>query len=199
MKRDTKQKILDAAKELFNQRGYNAVSIGDIADALEISKGNLTYYFKRKEDILAALLASMPTATPLAPAATLEELDEYFRKVQEVVQENAFYFWHRTQFGQIFPSIKKKQQNIYGQNVAHLQTALQNLRTAGLLREDAYPGEGDRTIDTLLLAAMYWIPFRELTQSPERMADYAAQAWSILHPLLKDKGLNALSQLLSFP
>ena len=42
MSKDTKQKILDTARELFNERGYNAVSLKDIADALNISKGNLT-------------------------------------------------------------------------------------------------------------------------------------------------------------
>ena len=57
MKRDTRRAILDMAKTLFSQQGYNAVSIGEIAGALGISKGNVTYHFKRKEDIMEALLA----------------------------------------------------------------------------------------------------------------------------------------------
>lgn len=52
MKRDTRRAILDMAKTLFSQQGYNAVSIGEIAGALGISKGNVTYHFKRKEDIM---------------------------------------------------------------------------------------------------------------------------------------------------
>ena len=48
MKGNTRQEILSAAKKLFNERGYNAVSVQDIAGALGISKGNLTYYFKKK-------------------------------------------------------------------------------------------------------------------------------------------------------
>ncbi|MFR1234029.1 MAG: MATE family efflux transporter [Evtepia gabavorous] len=39
MKRDTRRAILDMAKTLFSQQGYNAVSIGEIAGALGISKG----------------------------------------------------------------------------------------------------------------------------------------------------------------
>ena len=34
MKRDTRRAILDMAKTLFSQQGYNAVSIGEIAGAL---------------------------------------------------------------------------------------------------------------------------------------------------------------------
>ncbi len=48
MKRDTRQAILDTAKTLFSQRGYNDVAIGEIAGALGISKGNLTYHFKKE-------------------------------------------------------------------------------------------------------------------------------------------------------
>lgn len=40
---DTKTKILETARTLFSKYGYNAVSIADIAEELQISKGNLTY------------------------------------------------------------------------------------------------------------------------------------------------------------
>ena len=43
MKRDTRQDILNTAQTLFREKGYNAVSVGEIAAALGISKGNLTY------------------------------------------------------------------------------------------------------------------------------------------------------------
>ena len=58
MKRDTRQDILNTAQALFREKGYNAVSVGEIATALGISKGNLTYYFKRKE---ACLLYTYPS------------------------------------------------------------------------------------------------------------------------------------------
>ena len=48
MKKNTRQLILDTAKRLFNERGYNGVSLKDIADELNISKGNLTYHFRKK-------------------------------------------------------------------------------------------------------------------------------------------------------
>ena len=56
MRRSTRNDIMDTARRLFSERGYNAVSIQDLADELGISKGNLTYHFKRKEQIVEALL-----------------------------------------------------------------------------------------------------------------------------------------------
>jgi AcrR family transcriptional regulator len=43
----TRQRLLDKSSELFNSYGIEAVSIGHISDALQISTGNLTYHFKK--------------------------------------------------------------------------------------------------------------------------------------------------------
>lgn len=52
---NTKQKILSKALVLFNQYGHRDVTTRMIADALSISLGNLTYHFKKKEEIIIAL------------------------------------------------------------------------------------------------------------------------------------------------
>jgi len=51
-----RQKIVDAADHLFYSRGYNQTSFSDIADETGIPRGNFYYYFKTKEDILAAVV-----------------------------------------------------------------------------------------------------------------------------------------------
>lgn len=51
---DLKQKrILDAASELFEKRGYSRTSMDAIADALGVTKPFIYHYFDRKADILA--------------------------------------------------------------------------------------------------------------------------------------------------
>lgn len=51
----TRQRALDAALELFSQRGYQAVSMADIAGALDIKAPSLYKYFRNKEELYAAL------------------------------------------------------------------------------------------------------------------------------------------------
>jgi len=51
-----RQRIVDAANRLFYQRGYNQTSFSDIAGAAGLSRGNFYYYFKTKDDILAAVI-----------------------------------------------------------------------------------------------------------------------------------------------
>lgn len=48
--------ILDAALEIFSTYGLRGTTIDQIADKAEMSKPNLLYYFKRKDDIYAAVL-----------------------------------------------------------------------------------------------------------------------------------------------
>lgn len=54
-RKNTKSLILKHALELFNDRGYFSVSTHDIALSVQISQGNLTYHFPRKEIILDEL------------------------------------------------------------------------------------------------------------------------------------------------
>jgi AcrR family transcriptional regulator len=52
----TQQRVLDMSAELFNRYGIEAVSVGQISEALKISPGNLTYHYKKKSDMVAALI-----------------------------------------------------------------------------------------------------------------------------------------------
>ena len=51
-----RQRIVDAADHLFYSRGYNQTSFSDISDETGIPRGNFYYYFKTREDILAAVV-----------------------------------------------------------------------------------------------------------------------------------------------
>jgi AcrR family transcriptional regulator len=50
------QRILDAALQVFSQRGYRDASVDDIADTAETSKGGVYFHFPNKEAIFLALL-----------------------------------------------------------------------------------------------------------------------------------------------
>ena len=53
-----RQRIIDAADNLFYRRGYNQTSFQDISDATGIPRGNFYYYFKTKDEILDAVVNS---------------------------------------------------------------------------------------------------------------------------------------------
>ncbi|GIM97352.1 TetR/AcrR family transcriptional regulator [Paractinoplanes toevensis] len=80
-----REEILDAAAELFAQRGYAATSTRLIAERVGIRQASLYYHFATKEQILAELLEATvrPSLTyaeslsELTPAAALHALVRY--------------------------------------------------------------------------------------------------------------------------
>lgn len=55
----TKAYIIKTALELFFEKGFSKTTSTEICKKAEISKGNLTFYFPTKEDILAVLVKMM--------------------------------------------------------------------------------------------------------------------------------------------
>ena len=63
--------ILDAALEVFSAYGYRGATVDQIATKCGLSKANLLYYFRRKEDIYIAVL-ERTLALWLAPLQALD-------------------------------------------------------------------------------------------------------------------------------
>jgi TetR/AcrR family transcriptional regulator len=51
---DRRIEILKSAAAAFRRHGYHGASVDEIASALDMTKGNLYYYFQNKEEILFA-------------------------------------------------------------------------------------------------------------------------------------------------
>lgn len=56
---ETRQRILDTARGLFNEHGLSRVGVRELARALEMSPGNLAYHFPTKDELVAALVKEL--------------------------------------------------------------------------------------------------------------------------------------------
>lgn len=189
MKRDTRREILETAKKLFNEHGYNSVSTRDISNAVGISKGNLTYHFKKKEDIVEALVEEMHSGhkKPEVPS-TLAELNLMFLQKQSHVEENAFYFRHKTQLAQTSKKIRDIQNQVILNQYYTFQKAFETLNRDGILRNEEYPGQHEQIIRVISLTCIYWMPHDKLEQWGEHKSGFLDCVWSVIYPLLTEKG-----------
>jgi TetR/AcrR family transcriptional regulator, cholesterol catabolism regulator len=55
-KRMTRDDILEAAAQIFSQKGFHAASMQDIADAVNLRKASLYHHVNNKQEILVAIL-----------------------------------------------------------------------------------------------------------------------------------------------
>ena len=67
----TADRILDAAEDLFAEKGYSATSLGEVADRVGIRSPSLYNHFKNKEALYRAVLERLLTDF----AAPMQELD----------------------------------------------------------------------------------------------------------------------------
>ena len=52
----TRDQIIETADRLIYQKGFEYTSFADIADAVDISRGNVTFHFKTRDEILEAVI-----------------------------------------------------------------------------------------------------------------------------------------------
>jgi TetR/AcrR family transcriptional regulator len=93
IQREKRELILEAALEVFSMHGFRGSTIDQIAEAAGMSKPNLLYYFRRKEDIHETLIQRL-LDTWLAPLRELDnvgdpltELRGYIRRKLEMARD----------------------------------------------------------------------------------------------------------------
>lgn len=160
----TRQLIIETAQRLFNERGLDGVSIGDIAAEMKISKGNITYYFSRKQDILEAIVMQGSYAPTNTEPTTLEGLIDMMLEAQEIASQNIFYFKHYAQIAQTSPCIHDIQRKIHATHTKSVINALAAMEADGLALPELYPGQREQIADGFFLTLAYWIPFSDLRE-----------------------------------
>jgi TetR/AcrR family transcriptional regulator len=89
-----KELILKAALDVFSASGFRGATVDQIAAKSEMSKPNLLYYFRRKEDIYVALLEHtlsdwLEPLRKLNPAGNpLDELSRYIAAKMQMSEAN---------------------------------------------------------------------------------------------------------------
>lgn len=82
---DTRQRILDEALELFSAKGYDSVSVGEIAKAVGIKAPSLYNHFPSKQAIFDSIVES----TAAQYAADTDKIDIHVQDVQKDVPDFA--------------------------------------------------------------------------------------------------------------
>lgn len=83
---ETEKKILDAAYELFVERGYENTSIQNIIDRTALSKGAIYHHFESKESILLAVFRRVAESIAMESRKVVETKDMTGRqKIQKIL------------------------------------------------------------------------------------------------------------------
>lgn len=109
---DTKGRILSAALELFSKRGYEAVTVEQIARTVGIKAPSLYKHFKSKRDIFDSIVCRMEQTDALRarefglPEAAPDEMAEEYRQasMRQLIDfsKAQFTYWTEDDFSSNF-------------------------------------------------------------------------------------------------
>lgn len=85
-KADTKEKILDAAREEFLEKGFSKASLRSIASRAGVTKGNIYTYFEGKDALFRELAA--PAMAFIARSMEANSGEEYLGFYEKPPEEN---------------------------------------------------------------------------------------------------------------
>ena len=95
----TREALLQKGYDLFHEKGYHATGIGEITDAVEVSKGSFYNHFKKKEKFVTELIDNYgviyeeETEAALVNSSLppLDRLEKFYRiKAKTVEQQHHF-------------------------------------------------------------------------------------------------------------
>lgn len=159
--RDRTVAIYTKAAEIFQERGFDATSMSDIAAAVELTKAGLYYYIDSKEDLLYAIMnfaMERLEATVIDPARAVVDpeqrlLDIIRRHGRLLTAGNKAITILTDEMEGLKPRHRKQILDRKRAYVELVRSTLEELRSAGKLRDV------DTTVATFsLFGTLLWLP-----------------------------------------
>lgn len=138
-----KDKILESAKRLFIEKGYDAISLRAIAEEAGTTIGNLTYHYPQKEDLIAALQKDSQAnfiagleGIPEQPEDIVRHICFLAKRSQEAHVENSFYFKNMIELCSNYDTVRKNIL-IFREKIYHVYLeCFDRLRGGNIMRMD---------------------------------------------------------------
>jgi AcrR family transcriptional regulator len=197
--KNTKEKIIAKALELFNNDGVRETTLRKIARELGISQGNLTYHYKTKDEIIEKLYfdlaekmntemqkmtvqSSSMQVLYTSSSITMKGLYAYrflLRDLYKILKESEKLKVHYAQL-----------QQLRTQQTSQIFTALVQEE---MVRPPEFEGEYERFYERLNILGDNWINAHELLtdQIADPVKHYVDLLVEMLYPYLTEKGKKA--------
>jgi len=198
----TKEKIIHTAIEMFNERGFGRVSLGEISQQLNMSKGNLTYHFKNRGDLLKAIYEKMFTemegfvqSQDIPPLALLVKVPLV---TQQFTHRYRFFFANLVTLSQEFPWIALQHQQIVANRLKFATALLHNLVQRGEFLPEPQPLVFEKLAHLVWMTTTFWhvqYPILPPDHPAHQTKALASTISTIIQPFLSPKGLEEWNHL----
>lgn len=98
----TRQQMMDAAADLFADRGYESTSVEDIAEKANVSKGTFYYHFETKEALVVELRRNMLAGTTEKAFSLLATGEPPITVLERLLLERAAFTQKQPELAKVF-------------------------------------------------------------------------------------------------
>ncbi|KRO93750.1 MAG: TetR family transcriptional regulator [Proteobacteria bacterium] len=200
----TRDRILHQALLLFNDAGVDQVSALEVSRKLDISYGNLTYHFKRKDEIILTLYAQMQKELDASMNHLVQRIFEetyYLKLVNEifdVIWKYRFIYLNINSLMNQFTFIRQTEKSYLATRKNILNKAKKFLIEEGYLKpeiDDNYR----MVIQNLNMILSAWIIDAKLFydgDESKKIESYASLFYSIALTNVTEKGRKRYQQIM---
>jgi AcrR family transcriptional regulator len=180
----TQEQLLDAARIVFAERGYQGATVGAITAAANTAHGTFYLYFRNKQDAFAAVMASVAdeiyreadTADPGTDVRS--SIESSIRGFLEAYVRHRGLWRSLLEASFVIPEIETVWLAMRGRFVSRIAEGLEQLRDAGLVRDldiplvaNALGGMVEWTAMTQWVLASQPVPARSIADTACALAD----------------------------
>ena len=201
----TAGRILEHAREAFNERGVAAVGVREIARDLGLSPGNVSYHFPTKEALVTALMADAHArnnalAEALPAGEGFEDVVALVRGIMRRDVENRWFVREAVGLLVAFPQLRPVHAEMQRARDVRTERILGKLVAGGLLDGERVKQRLPELRLQLFTQIFFWLPSAILAapdkDPAERLELHLRGAMALLLPYCTPTGRRRLEAML---
>lgn len=199
----TKKKIVETTIQLFNERGFANVSLPHIAGILDISLGNLTYHFPKKDQLIDTIYTLFQEELAFITKdfevlVDLREMDLQLRAFYDFQQRFRFFYLDLLELERAYPFLAKKHYQHIENQIEGIYRGFLFNEGMGNLKSQASSIVYKQVAHQFWLCIVFWLMQLAVRGRQGTVEDMTAAAWTLIHPYLTEKGQEEFAPIFDF-
>ena len=191
----TKERILATSVELFNEKGLVNVTMRDIAAELEMSLGNLTYHFKKKDELMEAVHERIITERNslmenVQMIPSIANIHSQLVPLLQLYERYRFFHQDILEVMRAYPKIAEMQREHINNQITYIKAIIDYSIGSGNMKQETIPGQYAQLAESVWMLLTFWLTQREVRNQQGNFYNQARAAmWNLVVPILTEKGL----------
>lgn len=200
-RQNTPLRILNAARELFNEQGVPTTPLRQIAAKAGMTIGNLTYHFPSRDLITEALFLEMEEQrrsllSSVKQAPTFEHIHATILPILQLNQKYRFFFAEPMEVQRHYPELSALQQRYIKKHIAYIRSMLDYSVGVGNVQPEPFPEAYQHLAERVWMMLHFWMLQESVRGRSVHKPEAARQAmWEMVYPHFTEKGRKKYSAL----